>query len=211
MISSDIWYHIKWLVYNTYLYIHVCIYIFICIYIYIFMYMYMYTYIYIGDMPQADGNTSFTRVAWRFHMSDVNYSFIYVVLPFPLRHWPLQSTRAYVRRASFICMTWLIHTFDMNHPYVRRHWCICVTWLIQMCDMTRLYMWHDSFTYVSCHPRTYAWHNSLMCDTWLIHVCDVTHSCGRHNFCICDFLICATSCICVTWRMLPTESTQTTP
>ena len=70
-------------------------------------------------------------------------------------------TYPYVWLDLSIRLTWLIHTFHMSHSYVRRYWCIFVTWLIPMCDMTRLYMWHDSFRYMSCHPRTYAWHNPL--------------------------------------------------
>jgi len=42
-------------------------------------------------------------------------------------------------------MTHDIHLCDMAYSYVRRDSFICVTWLIHMCDMTHSYVRHDSF------------------------------------------------------------------
>jgi len=76
-------------------------------------------------------------------------------------------THPHVWYASFICVTWHMHTSpeaifleSMTHSCV---WCdssICVTWLIHVCDVTHPYVWCDSFVCVTC----------------LIHTCDMTHS-----------------------------------
>jgi len=57
-----------------------------------------------------------------------------------------------------MCVTCLIHMWDMPHSQVWRASSICVTCLILMCDM----------------PHSYVWHASFICVTCLIHVCD-TH------------------------------------
>ena len=67
-----------------------------------------------------------------------------------------------------------------------------------MCDMTDLYVWHDSFIYVtrlihvcdmnwfSCgtsfHPSpSYMWHDSFIYVIWLLHICDRTNSLVWHD------------------------------
>jgi len=57
-------------------------------------------------------------------------------------------------RASFICVTWFIHTCDMPLAYVCHAWFICVAYLMHMCGMTHSCVRHDSF----------------MCETWLYHM-----------------------------------------
>jgi len=99
---------------------------------------------------------------------------------------------------SSICVTWLIHMFDvMTHSdvaqLIRDVWhdtFICVTWLICMCDtMTHSDVaqlirdvWHDSFKCVTWLVDN-VWHDdSFRCGTiysrcvaWLLHMCDMTH------------------------------------
>jgi len=79
---------------------------------------------------------------------------------------------------SSICVTWLIHMFDMTHSYVWHDSFICVTWRIHMCDMIQSYVWLDSFI---CVPwlfhtwdkaYTYVWRDSFICVMWLIYMCD---------------------------------------
>jgi len=159
--SSLICCHIKRLLHNTYLYIHVYTYIFICIYIYINVYLYVYTYIYwryaTGRWEHHEVRTRGMPFSYVWHILFIH---ICGVLPFPLRHWPVQSTRAYVRRASFIFMTWLIHTFDLTYPYVWHDLSIRLTCLIHMCIVTDAYLWRDSFR----------------CATWLVYICGMIHS-----------------------------------
>jgi len=93
-------------------------------------------------------------------------------------------TRVY-HNAS-ICVTWLIHMWDMTHWYVWHDSFICVTWLIHMWNMTHSYVWHDSFMCDMTHPC--ACHHSSICVTWLVQTCDMTHSYAWHD-----------SFICVTW------------
>jgi len=103
-------------------------------------------------------------------------------------------THSNVWRDSFICVTRLIHVCDMTHSYVWHDSFICLTWLIHMCDMPHSYMWHDSFIYVTwlnhmCDmTHLYVRHDSFICVTWLIHMCDITQSYMWHD-----------SFICVTW------------
>ena len=80
----------------------------------------------------------------------------------------------YMWQDLFICVTWLIHIFDMSHSYERLSrnreapatnavlvWqdsSISVTWLMHMCAMTQSYV---------------TW--LCLCVPSLIHVCDMTH------------------------------------
>ena len=47
--------------------------------------------------------------------------------------------------ATWICVTRLIQSCDMNHSYVRHDAFICAPWHIHMCAMTHSYVRHDSF------------------------------------------------------------------
>jgi len=79
-------------------------------------------------------------------------------------------------RSRCICVTWLIHMWDMTHSHAWHDSFICVTWLIHMRDMTHLYVWHASFICVTCPAAAASvWHNSFICVTWLIHVCHMAH------------------------------------
>ena len=93
----------------------------------------------------------------------------------------------YMWQDLFICVTWLIHVFDMSHSYERlsrsscHEQCSCVTWLIHKCDMTHAYVCYDSsicdMTMIMCaitHPC--AWHDTYISVTRLMHMRDMTHS-----------------------------------
>jgi len=94
----------------------------------------------------------------------------------------------------FVCVTWLIHMWDMTHSYVWRDSFICVTRLIHMCDATHSYVWHDSFICVTwliqmCDmTHSYVWHDSFIYVTWLIHMHDTTHQIWWHDLYICRHL-----------------------
>ena len=87
---------------------------------------------------------------------------------------------------SFICVTWLIHMYDMTHSYVKQSELLfvfmCVPWLIHMCDMTHSYVWHDSFicktkrTLVCC---ALAW---VLSRKWMSHVIHMTESCHTYEW-----------------------------
>jgi len=81
---------------------------------------------------------------------------------FPPIHTYTYTNSSYIRDA-FLCVTWLIHMWDMTHSYVctSPRWC---TWLIYMCDMT---------------------HSFVFCETWVIRMCDITHSFVWHDSFIC--------------------------
>ena len=95
---------------------------------------------------------------------------------------------SYVWHDSFIRVTWLIHTCDMNHSNVWHDSFICVTWLIHICDMTHSYVWHDSF----------------ICVTWLIHMRDMTHSYVWHD----KIKRTTWSFICVPWLLNTWDMTR---
>jgi len=125
------------------------------------------------------------------------------------------TTRSYVRHASFVCVIrlirtreppfrwcgvccvcvpWLIHVFDMTHSYVWHDAFVCATWLVHPCDMTRSRMRHDSFIHVIrliCMrapwdmTHSYVWHDAFVCATWLVHTCDMTHSFLWYHSCVC--------------------------
>jgi len=125
-------------------------------------------------------------------------------------------TLSYVRRDSFVYVTWLFRIFPwllqicdesrwdamslvdmyaMPHSYMWHASFIHVTWLIHTCDMTHSYMWHASLIYViwlidmtKCHKThsyvTYEWglvdmshwYVSLICHIWVTYECHKTHS-----------------------------------
>ena len=62
------------------------------------------------------------------------------------------TNRLYVRHASSMSKTCLIHMWDMTHSFVRH--------ASYIREVTLSYVRHDSFT----------------CETWLIHMWDMTHS-----------------------------------
>jgi len=111
---------------------------------------------------------------------------------------------------------WMRHVSHMNidtlywHVIVWHDSLICVTWLIHMWDMTHSCVWHDSLMCVASFfinaqtairfsrqstshtcdmTHLYVWHDSPICVNWLTHMCDMTHSCMWH-----DSLICAMFC-----------------
>jgi len=66
---------------------------------------------------------------------------------------------------AFICVTWLVHVYDLTQGSFIR-----VTRLIHTCNMTPSYVWHASF----------------ICVTWFIHMYDVTYSYVWYDSFICD-------------------------
>ena len=78
-------------------------------------------------------------------------------------------THSFTSHIWIICVTWLIHMFDMTQSLV--------TWLIHMCDMTHSYVWHDALICVRWHIhmnascQIYEWVMSLIrhvtCVTWM--------------------------------------------
>jgi len=108
-----------------------------------------------------------------------------------------------MRRDSFICVTWLIHMYDMTHScsWHDSFMCVtgrihCVTWLIYMCAMTHSYVtwlihiWYDPFTCDTTHSHVtwliHTWHEPVIYVPPLIHTCDVTHSYVCHDSFMCD-------------------------
>jgi len=74
-------------------------------------------------------------------------------------------THTHVWYYSYTCMTWLMHMYDITHSYVWHDSFICMTWLIHMYDMTHSYVWHE--------PHSHVWHDWFICVTWLIPICGV--------------------------------------
>jgi len=125
-------------------------------------------------------------VTWLICVCDMTHSYVW-------QEWGVELPALWIHRATFICVTWLIHT---------------CTWLIHMFETrkvsyhqllifvgTRWYVWHDSFTCVTWHihtcrmsalpclqlfesiePHSYVWHDSFTRVTWLIHMFNRTHS-----------------------------------
>jgi len=75
-------------------------------------------------------------------------------------------------------VSWLPLMCVMTPSYVRRDSFVCVTWLIHICDMTRIdayaYSFFDATGKLVCH-------DSLICVSWLPHMCVVTHSYAWHD------------------------------
>jgi len=137
-------------------------------------------------------------VKWRIHMCHITHSYVWYDLSgmFDISHlyvWQSGSFRA-ARPMSFL--------------RVMHEQSACVKWLIHVCHVTHSYVWHDSFTYVTCLIVCVTWFihmrdmtdlcvscDSLICVTWLIHICDMTHSmCDMtHSYAWHD------SFMCVTW------------
>jgi len=137
-----------------------------------------------------------SRVIWLVHMSrdrctcEMTHSHVTWLIhawhDF-IRTWHV--CRSFVWHASFIRVTWLIHTCDMPNlslrhttdSYIWHGPFIFVTWLMHTCDMTHSYVWHDSFIFVTWLIHTcdmthsYLWHGSFIRVTWLIHTCEMTH------------------------------------
>jgi len=69
----------------------------------------------------------------------------------------------------------------MTHSYVWHDAFICVTWLIHMFDMIQSYVWHDSFI---CAFSCVTWHIHMRSMT---HSCawqnSLQQTCGRHEWC----------------------------
>jgi len=59
----------------------------------------------------------------------------------------------------FVCVTWLMHVFDMTYS--------CDACILGE-EVRTLFTWLSK----------YVWHNSLICVTWLNYVCDMTHLCA---------------------------------
>ena len=79
---------------------------------------------------------------------------------------------------SFLCVTWLIHLYDMAHCWVWQNWHV---WL----NMTLRDVWDDFFINMAELVE-----NSSIFGAWRIYLCDMTHS--REDL------------VHVTWRILGT-------
>ena len=128
---------------------------------------------------------AFTWKTWRIYMWDMTPSYVghdsfisLTICSTPLRCLCLFIFHSLARRDSFICGTWLIHTWDMTHflfwQYIRRRCAACasfprferrVTWLTDICGIFHSLVRHDSYMY----------------GTWLIHTWDMTHSYVGHD------------------------------
>ena len=67
---------------------------------------------------------------------------------------------------SFMCVTWLIDTFDMTSPYACHVSCIFVSWLIHAGAMSHSMVWRVSsmcVTYVTCLIQVDAHHTTHPC------------------------------------------------
>jgi len=124
---------------------------------------------------------SFTCVPWLIHMCAMT-----------------QSVTWLTRHDSLICVPWLIHMCAMTHSHVWHDWFRCVTWHIHtgdinnsrvhwfiyytthLCVTCRIHMWHDSFMRVYNVTRSYVWRDTFICEM-IIHMwrdvllSDVTH------------------------------------
>ena len=114
----------------------------------------------------------------------------------------LWMTHEYLRHDSFICVTKLLHMYDMIHTCVCHDAHIYVTRLIHMCNIPHthvwqasyIHVWHDSYTFTCVIRLTHLFHGEghqengardfaddwYICVTYLIHV-HVTcliHVCG---------------------------------
>ena len=126
-----------------------------------------------------------------------------------------------------MCVTWLIHVWDMNHWYQIKEVKRDAFWHTHVCDMTHSYgtsvtwlihmghVWHDSVTCVTWVTDT-SWRKSKetpfrlrMCVTWLIHVCDVTqiYVCHDSFTCVTRSHVWHDSLICATW-LIPDKGSQ---
>jgi len=77
---------------------------------------------------------------------------------------------------GFVHVTWLTHIrvmCDMTHSYTWHDSLICVTWLIHTCDM--------NISYVCMTHLKFIWHASSIGATWLIHLFGTTHSYKWHD------------------------------
>ena len=103
-----------------------------------------------------------------------------------------------VNSHSFMCVAWLIHTFDVTRSYERRRlihacaycvrkaayeWVLCATWLSQICvpcAMTHVHMCHHSFA-CATHlfrslPRPYE--ICVPCAMTHAHMCHESFTCA---------------------------------
>jgi len=144
-------------------------------------------------------HVSFICVTWLMHLCDESCHTCICVIRLDMHICDITYAISLMHRCDltystvshdlFMCVTWLIHVSDMNHPSVQYASCICVTSLIcvtglvRMCDMTHSYLWHGSFICDMTH--SYSWHDSFIRVTWLIHTCDMTHLYAWHDCFIC--------------------------
>jgi len=69
---------------------------------------------------------------------------------------------SYVGHDAFICVIWLIHTWDVTQSYIWHDLFTCVPWLIHMCNMKHSDVEYDTFI---CATRLiHSW------GTWLTHL-----------------------------------------
>jgi len=89
---------------------------------------------------------------------------------------------------SFICETWLIHMYDIDHFYACHDSFKCETWLIHTYDMDQIYVWYASFICMCWGQGMHTFgklkvlkHDSFICETWLVHMWDMTQPHVRYD------------------------------
>jgi len=144
------------------IHIYVYIYIYICIYIYIYVHMY--------SIPNGSchaGRGVWTH-KWRLHG----------LCAYPPRWWRGISMLP-VWLDSFMCVTWLIHVFELFHScdtpstaVVRYLYVCCMTLACELNDLCTRVIWliHTREVAHSCVPRSYTWSGSFLCSRRFIRV-----------------------------------------
>ena len=125
---------------------------------------------------------------------------------------------SYVRHASFMFWTWLLHCLLVQNPLIL---IVRVTWLIRVCVTYSLisatcivYTSDKTYSLPACDEFHYlelpVWHDAFICTTWRIHMYYITHSyvwpesfiCVTRLIHMCD-MTCSyvwhDSSVCVAW------------
>ena len=171
----------------------VCVWVYIYIYIYVYMCVCMYTHV-IG-MEVTKSNTSYICVSVRVcvnvyicvYICMCVYVFIHMRVIYICTHTRTHAQAIGMEVTSQTPAVWWV--YGITHSYVWRDSFICVTWLIHMYDVTHWNMWHNLFVWYErrspSQTPTMCWVidsfiftmcGSFIRATWLIDMCDITHS-----------------------------------
>jgi len=101
------------------------------------------------DMTSYVWHDSFMCTTWLIHTSDKTQSYIHVIYTLATREgcYDVEKQSTFLLCGIWYSDKWYIHSRKTRR--LLRHDVICVTWLIHVYDVTYFYEWHNTLIYTS--------------------------------------------------------------
>jgi len=141
--------------------------------LYVWMYVWRASFICVVYMSFIHTYCNMLHDIYTTHMNEAHHTYIFETWLVHMCLYMCDMPHSYVWRASFICVTCLIHMCGVYifHTYILQHVTRHIHYAYEW-GTSHIYIWDMTHSYVFI----YVWHASFICVTCLIHMCDVPDS-----------------------------------